>query len=63
MQPKINFFKLVKTGEFLSNNFNIEDRRKKQHFQYIMLYYFRKGKNATEMQKKKQIWYIMQKVL
>ena len=48
----INFFKLVKTGEFLSNNFNIEDRRKKQHFQYIMLYYFRKGKNATEMQKK-----------
>ena len=24
---------------------------KKQHFQYIMLYYFKKGKNATEMQK------------
>ena len=23
-----------------------------QHFQYIMLYYFKKGKNATEMQKK-----------
>ena len=24
----------------------------KQHFQYIMLYDFKKGKNATEMQKK-----------
>ena len=23
----------------------------KQHFQYIMLYYFKKSKNATEMQK------------
>ena len=29
----------------MSSHFNIEDRRKKQH---IMLYYFRKGKNATE---------------
>ena len=26
----------------------------KQHFQCIMLYYFKTGKNATEMQKK--IW-------
>ena len=24
----------------------------KQHFQHIMLYYFEKGKNANEMQKK-----------
>ena len=24
----------------------------KQHFQHIMLYYFKKGKNATEMQNK-----------
>ena len=24
---------------------------KKQHFQHIMLYYFKKGKNATETQK------------
>ena len=23
-----------------------------QHFQHIMLYYFKKGKNTTEMQKK-----------
>ena len=26
-----------------------------QHFQYIKLYYFKKGKNATEMQKKNKI--------
>ena len=25
---------------------------KKQHFQHIMLYYFKKGKNTTETQKK-----------
>ena len=25
-----------------------------QHFWHIMLYYFKKGKNATEMQKKKR---------
>ena len=25
---------------------------KRQHFQPIMVYYFKKGKNATEMQKK-----------
>ena len=25
------------------------------HFQHIMLYYFKKGKNATEMQKKRFI--------
>ena len=25
---------------------------KKQHFQHIMLYYFKKGKKATETQKK-----------
>ena len=27
---------------------------KKQHFQHITLYYFKKGKNANEMQKKKK---------
>ena len=26
---------------------------KKQHFRHIMLYYFKKGKNATEMQNKR----------
>ena len=44
--------KLIKIGEFLCSHFNIEDGRKKQHFQHIMLYYFKKGKNATETQKK-----------
>ena len=38
--------------EFLCSHFNIEDGRKKQHFQHIMLYYFKKGKSTTEMQKK-----------
>ena len=26
-----------------------------QHFQHIIIYYFKKGKNVTEMQKKKKI--------
>ena len=42
----------IKIGEFLCSHFNIEDGRKKQHFPHIMLYYFKKGKNATEMNKK-----------
>ena len=34
-------------------HFNTEDgREKRQHFWHIMLYYFRKGKNTTEIQKK-----------
>ena len=28
---------------------------KRQHFRHVMLYYFKEGKNATEMQKKKKI--------
>ena len=36
----------------MDSHFNIEDGRKKQHFWHIMLYYFKKGKNTTEMQKK-----------
>ena len=43
--------KLIKIGEFLGSHFNIEDGWKKRHFQHIMLYYFKKGKNATETQK------------
>ena len=31
-------------------HFNIEDRRKYATFWHIMLYYFKKGKNATETQ-------------
>ena len=44
--------KNTKIGEFLRRHFNIEDGRKKQHFWHIMLYYFKKGKNTTETQKK-----------
>ena len=36
----------------MCSHFNIEDGRKKQHFQHIRLYYFKKGKNATETHKK-----------
>ena len=39
---------LIKIGEFFCSHFNTEDGRKKQHFGHIMLYYFKKGKNATE---------------
>ena len=44
--------KLLKIDEFLCNHFNIEGEKNKQHIQHIMLYYFTKDKNATEMQKK-----------
>ena len=30
----------------------MEDGRNKQHFWHIILYYFKRGKNATETQKK-----------
>ena len=45
--------KLVKTGEFLCSHLNIDDGGDKgQHFLHSMLCYFKKGKNATEMQRK-----------
>ena len=44
--------KNIKIGEFLCSHFNTEDERKKQNFWHIMLYYFKKGKSATETQKK-----------
>ena len=34
-----------------------------QHFLYIMLYYFKKGKNATEMQKRKRFVQYLEKVM
>ena len=43
--------KKIKTIEFLCSHFNIKGE-KKQHFLHIMLYYFKKGKNTTEMQSK-----------
>ena len=42
---------VIKIGEFLYDHFNIEDGRKFATFWCIMLYYFKKGKNATETQK------------
>ena len=43
--------KYIKIGEFLCSQYNVEDGRKYATFQHIMLYYFKKGKNATETQK------------
>lgn len=43
--------KKIKISEFLYCYFNIKDEEK-QHSWHNMLYYFKKGKNATEMQKK-----------
>ena len=42
----------MKIGEFLCHQFVSEDGRKCAHFWHIMLYYFKEGKNTTEMQKK-----------
>ena len=42
----------IKIGEILCGHFNIEDGRNMQHFQHIILYYFKKGKNATKTHKK-----------
>ena len=42
----------IKIGEFLCSHFNIEDVRKKQHFQDIVLYYSKKGESTTEMHKR-----------
>ena len=44
------FKNLIETGEFGGSHFNNEDERKCT-FQCFMLYYFKKGKNTTEMQK------------
>ena len=48
----MHFKKDIKIGEFLCSHFNIEDGRNKATFWHIMLYYFKKGKNTTETQKK-----------
>ena len=39
---------------FCVANLILKIEENNQHSQHIMLYYFKKGKNATEMQKK--IW-------
>ena len=47
----VHLKKDIKIGEFLCSHFNIE-MEEKQHFWHIMLYYFKKGKNTIEAQKK-----------
>ena len=44
--------KNIEFGDFFCSHFNIEDGRKEQHFGRIMLYYFKKGKNAIGTHKK-----------
>ena len=41
----IYFEKKYQNRKFLCSHFNIKDRRKKQHFQHIKLYYFNKSKS------------------
>ena len=40
--------KNIKIGEFLCRHFNTEDGRKYATFWHVILYYFKKVKNATE---------------
>ena len=47
----LHAFKIIKIDEFLCSHSNIEDGRK-YAFWYIMLSYYKKGKNTTKMQKK-----------
>ena len=54
--------KLIKT-DFSCSHFNNEDGRKKQLFWHITLYYFKKGKNATEKLKEERFVQCMEKVL
>ena len=52
MSYQCAFKNLIKIGELLCSHFNIEDGRKYTMFRHIMLYYVKKGKDATERQKK-----------
>ena len=52
---------LVKLVNFYIAIFILKMEEKKQHFWPIMLYYFQKGKNTTEM--KKRFVQCMEKVL
>ena len=49
MHLKKTISKLVKLGVVI---LILKMEENKQHFQHIMLYYFKKGKNTTQMQKK-----------
>ena len=43
--------KLIKVGEFLSAIFILK-MEENTHFQHILLFYFKKSKNAAKMQEK-----------
>ena len=49
----MNNKKFIKIGEFCVAILILKIEENKQHFQYIMLYYFKKGKNTTENKNKK----------
>ena len=44
--------KFIKIGEFLLAILILKKEENTQHFWYVILYYFKKGKNAPEVQKK-----------
>ena len=44
--------KIIKIGEFFAAILILKMEENIQDFQCIMLYYFKKGKNTTEMQEK-----------
>ena len=44
--------KNIKIGGFLCSHLIVKVEEKEQHFWHIMLYYFKKGKNTTEIQKR-----------
>ena len=44
--------KLIKIGSFCAAILILKMEENMQHFQHIMLYYFKKGRNTTEMQNK-----------
>ena len=48
-------------GDFCATTLILKMEENTQHFQHVMLYYFKKGKTATEEQKK--IVQCMEKVL
>ena len=48
----MNFKKLIKIGEFCGAILMLKMEEDMQHFWHIRLYYFKKGNNTNEMQKK-----------
>ena len=53
-QIRVHSKNVSKLVNFCATIFILRREENTQHFQCIMLHYFKKGKNATEMQKKKK---------